>query len=69
MSFKKVPPGSNWKMNQWPLKRGEGLLTLWDLPNGSPGAPEFRLIPFRLFLYNWFYTEKEKGFKRWMMNN
>jgi outer membrane protein assembly factor BamA len=69
MKFQKIPKGSNWTMSQWPRKRGEGLLTLWDVPNGSPGFPEFRLVPVRLFLYNWFYTNKEKGMKRWMMNN
>lgn len=67
MKFKKV--GTDWKMSQWPVKRGEGLLTLWDVPNGSPGFPEFRGVPFRLFLYNWFYTEKEKGFKRMLMTS
>jgi outer membrane protein insertion porin family len=68
MKFQKIPKGSNWKMSNWPTKRGEGLLTLWDVPNGSPGFPEFRLVPVRLFMYNWFYTEKEKGLRHWAMN-
>jgi hypothetical protein len=68
MKFQKITSGRDWKMSNWPAKKGEALLTLWDVPNGSPGFAEFRLVPVRLFLYNWFYTEKEKGFRRWAMN-
>lgn len=44
--------------------------TAWSTPNGAfMGIPHVRLIPMRLFIYNAFYTEKEKGFSHWMMEN
>ena len=44
--------------------------TLWVKPNGALlGIPFIRFIPFRLYMYNWFYTEKDSTFSRWMMEN
>jgi outer membrane protein assembly factor BamA len=69
MKFNKVEYNEVWKINEAGRKRTEAYYNLWDLPNGSFGFPSFRLVPARLIMYNWFYTEKDKGFSRWMMNN
>ncbi len=46
------------------------IKTLWVKPNGALfGIPFLRLIPFRLYMYNWFYTEKDSTFSYWMMDN
>lgn len=44
--------------------------TLWEKPNGALlGMPFIRFIPFRLYFYNWFYTEEDSTFSSWMMRN
>ncbi|HTF20043.1 MAG TPA: hypothetical protein VK658_18345 [Chryseolinea sp.] len=69
MSLEKVPP-EGWMIKQSFLKKAGAYWAIWDLPNGDlAGFPAFRFIPFRLIMYNWFYTEKQKGFSHWMMNN
>lgn len=69
MSLHKVPP-EGWTIKQSFLKKAGAYWAIWDLPNGDfAGFPAFRLIPFRLIFYNWFYTEKTSGFSHWMMNN
>lgn len=51
-------------------KTADAYLSVWDLPNGSVlGTPFLRFIPFRLHIYNLFYTKKEKGLKYWIRNN
>jgi outer membrane protein assembly factor BamA len=46
------------------------IKTLWVKPNGALlGMPFIRFIPMRLYMYNWFYTEKDSTFSRWMMEN
>ena len=69
MKFEKVKYDQKWKIYQEGRKRSIAYYNLWDLPNGSVGIPYYRSIPFRLIFYNWFYTEKEKGFSYWMANN
>lgn len=69
MKISKVDYGDNWKIKDAGRKRTEVYYNLWDLPNGSVGVPVFRTIPFRLMAYNFYYTEKDKGFSHWMMNN
>ncbi len=69
VKLEKVKYDSTWKIWQGGRKRSIVYYNLWDLPNGSLGFPFFRSIPSRLILYNWFYTEKEKGFSHWMQNN
>ncbi|MGC3948697.1 MAG: BamA/TamA family outer membrane protein [Chryseolinea sp.] len=69
ISLQKVP-SDGWTIKQSFLKKAGAYWAIWDLPNGDlAGFPSFRLIPFRLIFYNWFYTEKPKGFSHWMMNN
>lgn len=69
MTLKKAPP-EGWTIEQSFLKKAGAYWAIWDLPNGDiAGFPAFRFIPFRLIMYNWFYTQKEKGFSHWMMNN
>lgn len=69
MKLHRVPP-DGWTIKQSFLKKAGAYWAIWDLPNGDvAGLPSFRLIPFRLFVYNWFYTDKPKGFSHWMMNN
>lgn len=65
----KVEYEDPWKISRSGSKKSLAYYNLWDLPNGSFGIPYFRGIPFRLIFYNWFYTEKEKGFSHWMMKN
>ena len=37
--------------------------------NALFGSSTMRIpFPFGLWMYNWFYTEKEKGFKKWMFD-
>jgi len=67
--LEKVKYDDKWKIWQGGTKRSIVYFNLWDLPNGSLGFPFFRSLPSRLILYNWFYTEKEKGFSHWMQNN
>jgi hypothetical protein len=69
VKLEKVKYDDNWKIWQGGRKRSIVYYNLWDLPNGSLGFPFFRSLPSRLILYNWFYTEKEKGFSHWMQNN
>jgi outer membrane protein assembly factor BamA len=69
MKFIKKDYGEKWKIKDAGKKRTEVYFNLWDLPNGSLGFPVFRMIPFRLMAYNFYYTEKDKGFSHWMMNN
>jgi outer membrane translocation and assembly module TamA len=69
MKFSKIDYGEKWKIKDAGRKRTEVYYNLWDLPNGSLGFPVFRMIPFRLMAYNFYYTEKDKGFSHWMMNN
>jgi len=69
IKIEKGANAENWKLNNANVKKSNVYLNLWDLPNGSLGFPFFRSIPFRLIFYNWFYTEKEKGFSKWMENN
>ncbi len=63
------------KQNKFKIKDGnkklmDAYLTVWDLPNGSVLATPFiRFIPTQLIVYNWFYNEKNKGFKHWMREN
>ncbi len=46
------------------------IKTLWVKPNGALlGMPFIRFIPFRLYFYNWFYTEQDSTFSGWMMEN
>jgi outer membrane protein assembly factor BamA len=46
------------------------IQTLWVKPNGALlGMPFIRFIPFRLYFYNWFYTERDSTFSSWMMEN
>lgn len=69
ISLQKVP-AEGWTIRQSFLKKAGAYWAIWDLPNGDlAGFPSFRLIPFRLIFYNWFYTEKPKGFSHWMMHN
>lgn len=69
IKFSKVDYGDDWKINSAGRKKTDVYYNLWDLPNGSIGVPFFRTIPFRLMIYNFYYTEKDKGFSHWMMNN
>ncbi len=63
-------PGKEWEMNKLADKELEAWLAVNVAPNGAWfGLPFFRLLSVRLFFYNLFYTEKEKGFSHWMMNN
>lgn len=69
LKLSKKPP-DGWNIQQSFLKKAGAYWAVWDLPNGAfAGFPAFRFIPFRLIVYNWFYTTKEKGFSHWMMNN
>lgn len=69
IKIKKVKYPDEWAISDATGKRSVVYYNLWDMPNGSLGFPYARFIPFRLIFYNWFYTEKEKGFSYWMMNN
>ena len=69
LSLQKTP-AEGWTINQSFLKKAGAYWVIWDLPNGDfAGFPSFRLIPFRLIWYNWFYTDKARGFSHWMMHN
>jgi len=63
------------KEKDWEIKDEGRKLTnvyweLWDTPNGAIlGLPALTGIPFRLLVYNWFYTDKTGTFPRWMMEN
>jgi hypothetical protein len=62
--------GERWKSNQWADKKLEAWLAAYIAPNGALfGMPHFRFLSVRLFFFNLFYTQKEKGFSHWMMNN
>lgn len=69
ISVKKVKYDQPWQIKHWDQKMTLVYWNLWDLPNGSVGFPQLRGVPVRLFVYNWFYTEKENGFAYWMRNN
>ena len=63
------------KQNKFKVKNGnekllDAYLTVWDIPNGAFfSTPFIRLIPQKLFIYNFFYNEKQKGLKHWMRVN
>jgi hypothetical protein len=67
----KIPyQGEDWKMSQKIDKKTNAWIDVMVSPNGAIfGLPFARFISVRLFLYNLFHTEKEKGFSRWMMEN
>jgi hypothetical protein len=69
VGMKKVGEAHPWTIRKSGQKKALVYWTLWDLPNGSFGFPQFRLLPTRLIIYNWFYNKKEKGFSHWMRNN
>lgn len=70
IKISKDQTGGKWEMNESGEKLTDLYWQLWDMPNGSLfGLPNIRFIPFRLIIYNWFYTEKEQGFAYWMRNN
>ncbi len=64
---------------KWKIKDPGNKLSLvywhlWDTPNGSfMGLPALRFMPIRLWIYNDFYTQKNKdknsGFAHWMREN
>jgi hypothetical protein len=59
-----------WKINDFAEKSTNAVMTLWISPNGALfGVPYTIILPLRLYVYNWFYTETDKGFSHWMMNN
>ncbi|MBL0740685.1 translocation and assembly module lipoprotein TamL [Chryseolinea lacunae] len=63
-------PATGWNIREGSIKKASAYWTVWDLPNGAAfGFPSFRIVPARLIMYNWFYTEKTAGFRYWMMNN
>lgn len=54
--------------------RAEKRVAIWMNTLASPngplmGIPFLRWAPMRLYLYNFYYTEKETGFRHWMMEN
>jgi hypothetical protein len=68
--IKKKKTDRSFEINELGRKTADTYLSVWDLPNGSIlGTPFFRFIPFRLHIYNLFYTSKEKGVKYWIRNN
>lgn len=71
VSLNQIPfQGKDWQMSQKIDKKTNAWIDVMVAPNGALfGLPFGRLISVRLFLYNLFYTEKEKGFSRWMMEN
>lgn len=70
LKIRKADSLGKFKIKQSMKKLSSAYLTVWDVPNGGVmGTPFFRLPSTRLWLYNVFRTEKEKGFKYWMRNN
>lgn len=71
IEFKKIKDrGEDWKINDFGKKTKSAYTAIWATPNGALfGMPYMRFLPMRSYFYNWFYTEKEKGFSRWMMEN
>lgn len=70
LKIRKADSLDKFKIEQSMKKLSSAYLTVWDVPNGGVmGTPFFRLPSTRLWLYNVFRTEKEKGFKYWMRNN
>lgn len=71
IEYKKT--GSNkkdWEINDFAEKSKDVIMKVWVTPNGALlGMPYMRLLPMRSYFYNWFYTDKPKGFSRWMMDN
>lgn len=70
LKIRKADSLGKFKIEQSMKKLSSAYLTVWDVPNGGVlGTPFFRLPSTRLWLYNVFRTDKEKGFKYWMRNN
>lgn len=71
VKFNRIPDaGEDWKLHHKTDKKIDAWLSVYVAPNGALlGLPFFRLLSIRLFFYNLFYTDKEKGFTHWMMNN
>lgn len=68
--IKKKETPTKFKLEDRADKRVEVWMETLKNPNGAfMGIPFIRFVPLRLFMYNWFYTEKESGFSHWMMVN
>ncbi|WP_215224055.1 translocation and assembly module lipoprotein TamL [Echinicola shivajiensis] len=60
----------DWKVKDDEKKLVKVYWDLWDLPNGAFfGLPTITFIPTRLWAYNFFYNEKQKGVAKWMRDN
>ncbi len=60
----------DWKLDQKTDKKINAWMDVNAAPNGAIlGLPFARFLSVRLFLYTLFYTEKEKGMSRWLMEN
>jgi len=70
IKLEKVEGKKDWKIEESAKKYSSLYWELWDTPNGAVfGLPRLQGIPMRLWIYNLFYTEKERGFSRWMQRN
>lgn len=70
IQLKRVDYNDDWKIEQSAKKLSTLYWELWDTPNSAiMGLPRFQGIPTRLWIYNLFYTEKKRGFSRWMQRN
>lgn len=68
--IKKKKTEEKFKINDRAEKRVAVWMATLKSPNGPIfGIPFLRFLPMRLYLYNFYYTEKESGFRHWMMEN
>ena len=71
VALTKVPYQSeDWQLDQKTDIKINAWMDVKAAPNGAIlGLPFARFLSVRLFLYNLFYTEKEQGLSRWLMEN
>ena len=68
--IKKKDTPEDFKINNRAEKRIAVWLETLKNPNGAFfGIPFIRLFPTRLYIYNFFYTDADSGFRHWMMEN
>lgn len=68
VKIEKAPSDTAWEMKRNSHKKIMTYYNLWDTPNGS-FLPFIGIFPARLMIYNFYYSENEKGFSHWMQNN
>lgn len=66
----KTEKEAEWKIENSSEKFSTLYYNLWDAPNGGIFGTTFGVFfPARLYIYNWFYNTKDRGFNNWMRIN